>query len=243
MRIVKFLVVALLAWFAVVMGLSIGAEAIGIPDTDAWMAIIRLVGMAVSAFVAWVIVGRNTALTIFWKVMPLIGFISNLIYLACFLLGAATVVMLFVKDSRWVYEHLYHAYITPSASLTIFSLVPMAILLIVFRKTRALGGLSLYLLSIFIGFSLWLYSLMVAGSHGAGWVISGLLMAGLGVFLTAIVSSAIAGEWAVAGNILLVVILVAGARMFGWYVAEKQLEKDEAAERPAEPVETIEPSA
>lgn len=103
-----------------------------------------------------------------------------------------------------------------------------------FRKTRALGGLSLYLLSIFVGFTLWLYSLIVAGPHGAGWVIGGLCMAGLGVYVTAMISSAIFGEWAIAGSILLVVILVAGARIFGWYVAEKQFGKDEEAERAAQ---------
>lgn len=242
MRIVKFLLVALLVSFPVFMGLSISADAFGIPDTDTWIFVIRLVGTAVSAFVAWMILGKRQAMAIFMMVMPVIGLISNLIYLACFLVGVAAVVMLFAKDAHWVYEHLYHAYVTPSAALTVFSLVPMAILFMLFRKTRALGGLSLYLLSIFVGFTLWLYSLIVAGSHGSGWVISGLCLAGLGVYLTAVISSAVFGEWAIAGNILLVLILVAGARIFGWYVAEKQFEKDDEAARAAQLAEPVEPT-
>jgi hypothetical protein len=241
-RIVKFLLVALLVSFPVFMGLSISADAFGLPDTDTWILVIRLVGTAVSALVAWMIVGKHTAMTVFMTVMPVIGLISNLIYLGCFLFGVAAVVMLFAKDAQWLYEHLYRAYVTPSAALAVFSLIPMSILLMLFRKTRALGGLSLYLLSIFVGFTLWLYSLIVAGSHGAGWVIGGLCMAGLGVYVTAMISSAIFGEWGIAGNILLVVILVAVARVFGWSIAEKQFEKDDETERAAQPAEPVEPS-
>ena len=39
----KFLLVASLTWLAVVMGLSVAAQAGGIPDTDTWTTIIQVV--------------------------------------------------------------------------------------------------------------------------------------------------------------------------------------------------------
>jgi hypothetical protein len=237
----KFLVVAFLTWLAVFEGFSIAAHAFGIPDTLTWEIIIQVVSGVVSSIIAGVIVGKHTAMNIFLKVMPLISAISNLMYLVCLLLGATVVVMACVKGWDWVYEHLYRTIVTPTVALTFFSLVPLAIVFMLFRKTRSLGGVSLYLLSIFMGFFLWLYSLLILGTHSVFWLIVGLFFAGIGVIPVAIISSAIAGDWTDAGILLLVGVLVIGARMFGGYVAMKQGEKDEEAERasqPAQPVET-----
>ncbi len=228
-------------WLAVVMGLSIAAQAFGIPDTETWTTIIRVVGGVVSSIIAGVIVGKHTAMKIFMTVMPLISAISNLMFLVCFLLGATVVVMVFVKDWEWVFEHLYQPIVSPAVALTTFSLIPLTIFLLMFRKSRSLGGIVLYLLSFFMGFSLWLYSLLALSSHSTFWLIVGLCFAGIGIIPVAIIASAIAGEWGIAAELLLVGVLVVGARMFGLYVAMKQGEKDEEAERasqPAQPVET-----
>lgn len=150
MKIFKFFVIAILIWFPVVFGLSIGADAVGIPDTGAWMSILRGAGAAMAACIAWVSVGAVRATTIFQTVMPIIGLITNLIYLLCFVLGVMAVVMVFVKDSNWLYQHLYHPFVSPWIAVSFFSLVPSALLLMIIRKTRALGGISLYLLSFFL---------------------------------------------------------------------------------------------
>ena len=44
MKIIKFLVVAVLIWFPLVLGLGIAADAVGIPDTGKWMWVLRVVG-------------------------------------------------------------------------------------------------------------------------------------------------------------------------------------------------------
>jgi hypothetical protein len=242
MKTIKFLAIAALIWFPVVFGLSIAAEAVGIPDTDTWMWILRIAGAGVAACAAWAIVGAARATAIAQAVLPILGAITNLVYLICSIMGAVAVVMVFVRDSRWLYERVYHPYVSPCIALCFFSLVPIVVLLMVFRKTRAVGGISLYLLSLFFGFTLWFYSLMVAGSHGPGWVIGGLLMAGVGVIFTAIISSAFWRDWTVAGSILLVAAVIVVARMVGLFVAERQFEKDEDAERSAEPNNTVEPT-
>jgi hypothetical protein len=242
MKTIKFLVAAGLIWFPVVFGLSIAAEAVGVPDTDAWMWILRIAGAAVAACAAWAIVGAARATVIAQAVLSILGAITNLVYLICFILGAVAVVMIFVRDARWLYERVYHPYVTPCVALCFFSLVPIAVLLMAFRKTRAVGGISLYLLSLFFGFTLWFYSLMVAGSHGPGWVIGGLLMAGIGVVFTAIISAAVWRDWAIAGSILLVAAVIFVARMVGLFIAERQFEKDEEADRKEEPNNAVEPT-
>jgi hypothetical protein len=235
MSVVKFLIVALLLWFPASFGLGIAAGAVGIPDTDAWLWILRLAAAAMAAATAWAIAGAAKATAIARAVLPVLGIITNMVYLLCFVLGVVAVVTIFTKDSNWVYQHLYRPYVSPSVALALFSLVPMALLLLVFGKTRVLGGVGLYLLSTLFGFALWLYSLMVAGSHGPGWVIGGLLMMGLGVIVTATISSAVWGQWGVAGALVLATILIWGSRMFGWALAERQLEKQGAKESSEEP--------
>jgi hypothetical protein len=235
MSVFKFLIVASLVWFPASFGLGIVADAVGIPDTAAWLWILRLAGAAMAAATAWTVVGGAKATAIARAVLPVIGLITNLAYLVCLALGVVAVVMIFTKDSTWVYQHLYRPYISSSVALSFFSLVPLALLLLVFAKTRVLGGVSLYLLSLLFGFALWFYSLMVAGSHGPGWVIGGLLMMGLGVILTAIVSSAVWGQWAVAGALVLTAALIWGTRMFGLALAERHLERHpEGSDEPNE---------
>lgn len=230
MRILKFLVVAAVAWFLIVMGLSVVADSVGIPDTLAWMWIIRLAGLSMSICVAWVVVSASKATTVLLSTLQGITVVTNLMYFVCFLLGTVAVVMMFVKDSEWVANRVFHPFIAPIGSLCLFSLLPFSVFLIFFRKTRALGGVGIYFLSLFMGFELWFYSLMVARDHGIGWMIAGLLGIGFGVVPAAIIASAFWREWGLAGGILLTTVLVLGGRSLGLRIAIKQSEKDEAAE-------------
>ena len=49
MRLIKFLIIAVLIWFPAAFGLGTAAEAIGIPDTNTWMWILRSVAGAMAA--------------------------------------------------------------------------------------------------------------------------------------------------------------------------------------------------
>lgn len=224
------MVVALVAWFLVVMGLSVVADSVGIPDTLAWMWVIRLVGLAMSICMAWAVVSASKATTVLMSALQGIGVVTNLMYFVCFVLGAVAVVMMFVKDAEWVANKVVHPFIVPIGSLCLFSLLPLSVFLIFFRKTRALGGVGIYVLSLFMGFELWFFSLMVARDHGIGWMIAGLLGIGFGVIPAAIIASAFWKEWGLAGGILLTTVLVLGGRSLGLWIAIKQSEKDEAEE-------------
>lgn len=221
-----FLIVSILLWFPVAFGLGVAADAVGLPDTEVWLWVLRVFSALVVVCIGWMIAGAARAREISQAMFGVISVISNFLLLACFILGAVAVVMIFVRDANWLYEHLYRPFLSGAVTVAVVSLLPLALLLMFFRPTRVLGGIGLYLLTFFFGFTLWFYSLMVSGAHGPGWVIGGLLMMGLGVILTAIVSSAVWGQWAVAGGILISALMVYGARTLGWMVAEKRLEKE-----------------
>jgi MFS family permease len=163
MKVIKFLLIAVVAWFLAAFGFGAAAAALQVPDTDPWMWIIRVSALVIATCVAWLVVGAAQAREICRVIVPIIGAITNLIYVVCFILGATAVVMLFVRDWAWLYEHLYARLIMPSIGISLFTIVPMTLLLMMFAKTRTLGGLVLYLLSSFFGFTLWLYSLIIAG--------------------------------------------------------------------------------
>ena len=207
------------------------ADILRIPDTEAWLWGIRVFGAAIAAYIAWIVIGATHAKSFAKSVMAGISVISNLLLAVCILFGIVAVVMIFVKDYSWVYEHFYYPFILRSVAVCLITVVPLSLLLMVFRSTRIIGGISLYLLSFFFIFSLWFYSLICAASSGIGWVIGGLLLSGIGVILTAIIAAAVWGQWTVAGGIILSVVLIWVTRMFGMGIAAIQLAKEEEQER------------
>ncbi|HDH04929.1 MAG TPA: hypothetical protein ENH01_04350 [Nitrospirae bacterium] len=227
MKHIKFLLIAILLWFPTAFGMGMAADILGIPDTEAWLWILRVFSAGISVCIAWIAVGAAYAKTIAQSVMAVISIISNLLLAFCIILGVIAVVMIFVKDFKWVYEHFYHPFISKSVAACLITLVPLSLILMIFRSTRAIGGISLYLLSYFFGFSLWFYSLIYAASSGIGWVVGGLILSGIGVVLTAMIAAAVWGQWQVVGVILLPAVLIWVARIFGMAIATKQLEKEE----------------
>ena len=202
------------------------ADAVGLPDTTVWLWILRVVGAGIAMLIGWIIVGAANAKQISATMMGMMAIISNLLLVLCVVFGAIAVVMIFVKDAGWLYQRLY-SHLSGAVTVALFSILPLCLLLMFFRATRTLGGIGLYLLTFFFGFSLWLYALMIAGSHGPGWVIGGLLACGVGVILSALIASAVWGQWSVAGGLLLAALLIWGARALGLAIAAKQMVKDE----------------
>jgi hypothetical protein len=228
-KLVTFLIASIILWFPVTFGLGVMADVVGLPDTEVWMWVLRAFSGLVVICIGWVIIGAARAREISQAILGVLSVISNFLLLTCVILGAVAVVMIFVRDPKWLYEHLYRPFLSGVVTVALFSLLPLALFLMFFRATRVLGGVGLYLLTFLFGFSLWFYSLMVSGSFGPGWVIGGLLLCGVGVIVTSIIAAAIWGQWAVAGGILISALLIYGARTLGWIVAEKQLEREGAA--------------
>jgi hypothetical protein len=125
------------------------------------------------------------------------------------LLGLVAVIVVLVKGSDFVYDKIYP--ITNSINgLALLILVPLGILLSIFRKTRLVGGAAIFLYSYALGFDLWILSLVIAKSlAGIFWLIVGCLFAGVGVIPVALIALALNGEW---GNFAM--LLVAGTVAF-----------------------------
>jgi hypothetical protein len=232
-----FLIASVLLWFPLCFGLAAAADVARVPDTEVWLWIIRIFAGLIAAGIGWMIVGAKKLTDISVAAMAMIAVISNILLLVCFVLAAVAVVMIFVKDAQWLYDHIYQPFFASLVTIILISVLPFSILLMFFRATRAVGGLVLYILSFFLGYSLWFYSLMIAGSHGPGWVIGGVLVAGVGVFFTAMISSAVWGQWAVAGGILLSLLLIWFGGWLGMTIAAWQFEKFREAEQRQEVVD------
>ena len=72
------------------------------------------------------------------------------------------------------------------------------------------------------GVTLWFWSLLLTYSiWGVGAVIIGIFLAGIGVVPLAMIATAMEGEWAVTGEIILLLIFTFGSRMLGFYFAQK----------------------
>lgn len=115
-----------------------------------------------------------------------------------------------VKISNWVTLFL------------ILVLIPMAY----FKKSRMYAGMGLFFTSYFFGFSMWIYSALVAYIFwGFFALIIGLFLAGIGVLPIAILAAIFNGEWSIFGNLIYMMALTYGARIIGTKIMEKAEEE------------------
>lgn len=111
-----------------------------------------------------------------------------------------------VKISNWVTLFL------------IFVLIPMAY----FKKSRMYAGMGLYFASYFFGFSMWIYSALVAYIFwGFLALVIGLFLAGIGVLPIAILAAIFNGEWSILGSLVYMIALTYGARIIGMKIMQK----------------------
>lgn len=143
-----------------------------------------------------------------------------LLYLVIALAGIAVLILLF-RGVGWVSEKIY-PWAMFFAGIALFVVTPGSLLLSIFRVSRGLGALGLLVASYVIGFSLWIWSLIVAYSlAGVFWLIIGLLFAGLGIVPVAFIAALLSREWSVAGQLLIMVVLVYAIRMFSFFLGTR----------------------
>jgi hypothetical protein len=115
-------------------------------------------------------------------------------------------------------------------------LVPVLLLISIARSLRGWAGLGIVLASYAVGFSLWVWALVIAFvMAGLFWMIVGLVFAGVGVVFVAIVASAIHGEWSVFIQLIVGVVVVYFLRVIGNVLIERSEPKEEYPP-PAPPV-------
>lgn len=102
--------------------------------------------------------------------------------------------------------------------LLVFILVPMAF----YKKTRMYAGMGMYFSSYIFGFTLWIYSALVAYVFwGFLALFIGLFLMGIGVLPIAFLASLFNGEWTILGNLVYMAVLTYGSRILGRHIAEK----------------------
>jgi len=119
---------------------------------------------------------------------------------------------------------------TATSILSIISFcifIPMTI----FKKMRIFGGTALMYSSLLFGVTLWVYSaLMVYMLWGFIGLFIGLFILGVGVVPVALLASLISGEWVIVWEIIYMLIITLGARIYGLWIiakAEDQSNRDD----------------
>ena len=141
--------------------------------------------------------------------------LGGCLFLTSLAIGAIGLLLMLLRGTPWISENFY-PWTVQAEKIALFFVVPTCSVLAFFRKGRSIGGLGLLLSSYIIGFSLWLWSLIVAYTlGGVFWMIVGLLFVGVGVIPIAIVAAALNAQWAVAGQMLISIIVVHTLRIVG----------------------------
>lgn len=99
-------------------------------------------------------------------------------------------------------------------AIALFILLPLAI----FRQTRTISAVGLYLSSFVFGISLWVYGFLTAYFYwGVVGVLIGLVFLGIGVVPVAILAALVNADWSTIGSIVYLIAITYGARALGIY--------------------------
>ncbi len=102
--------------------------------------------------------------------------------------------------------------------LDVLIILPLGI----FKKTKGASAIGLVISSYVYGLTLWFWALLLTYLiWGTVAVFVGLFIAGVGVVPIAILATAIKSEWAITGQIILLLVLTFGSRMLGFYFAQR----------------------
>jgi len=126
----------------------------------------------------------------------------------------------FFKSIRWIADVILP--ISAWVGVVALAVVPVFLLLAIPRRTRGWAGLGMTISSYALGFSIWMWALVVAyWMAGVFWMIVGLCFAGVGVVLVAIIAAGLRGEWLVFLQLVGGVVIVYLTRFFGAYLIDK----------------------
>jgi hypothetical protein len=98
--------------------------------------------------------------------------------------------------------------------------LPLSLLLLLFRRTRAYGGLGLFYSSFPLGFLLCLNSFLYVLAISIAWTLFGVLMAGAGIVPIATIMALIRGDWASLAGIVGMLVAVILLRGTGAWIAK-----------------------
>ena len=157
---------------------------------------------------------------------------ENLKALGGSVLGIALVILmivlvgLFFFGAAWVSEKALPILSTVGA-ISFLLLILIGLPLSIFKRCRGVCAIAFVYWSYLCGLCLWMTSLLVTiNLWGYMAAVIGLFMAGIGVFPIAVLACMFKGEWSLFGQLLIQLIVLIGARYYGFYLAGKA--EDEA---------------
>ena len=138
-----------------------------------------------------------------------------------YLVGVILLIVTLFKGMTWISGPVYRSAVVAGA-ICFFIVLPLSLLLAIFRKTRGTASVGLLICSFVWAFGLWVSSFITAYLlAGLVWMIVGLVFAGVGVVAIAVIAALIRGYWSTAGELFLLVIVVFAARFFSFFLAAK----------------------
>lgn len=135
--------------------------------------------------------------------------------------GIIFLTIFFIKGGVWL-----GAKVLPWLSIIMWLVFVLDVLIIlplgIFKKTKGASAIGLVISSYVYGLTLWFWALLLTYLiWGTVAVFVGLFIAGVGVVPIAILATAIKSEWAITGQIILLLALTFGSRMLGFYFAQR----------------------
>ena len=143
-----------------------------------------------------------------------IGIFLGLMFLAMFLIEGG--VWLGAKVLPWLSIIMWLVF-----ALDILIILPLGI----FEKTKGASAIGLVVSSFVYGLTLWFWTLLLTYLiWGTVAVFIGLFIMGIGVVPIAIIATAIKGQWAITGQIIMLLVLTFGSRALGFHFAQRAQE-------------------
>jgi hypothetical protein len=137
-------------------------------------------------------------------------FLKNIGGFALGVIGfAAVIVVLFllVQGGTWLADKVYPILIllfVLTLAVTVFILLPLAI----FRKTRGVAGVGIYITSYIYGLTVWVWSLLITYT----------LWGGVGIVPLSVVACLFKGMFSIAFQVVLLAAFVFGVRAFALFL-------------------------
>lgn len=147
--------------------------------------------------------------------------IGSYIILIGIIIGVTFIATFFLKGGVWLGTK-----VLPWLSIIMWPVLAIDILIILplgfFKKTRVASAIGLVVSSYVYGLTLWFWALLLTYFiWGVVAVIIGFVIAGVGVVPIAMLATAIEGEWAITGQLFLLLVLTFGSRILGIYWGDK----------------------
>lgn len=137
-----------------------------------------------------------------------------------FVIFLVALFVFFVKGGVWIFEHYYDLF--QIINNWVFIFVLLLIILSTIPGIRAYTGAGIVYASLIWGALLWLFCLFVTYQFwGFFGVFFGLVMAGIGIFATAILAVLFDGQWSGAMFMILNLMIIYGVRMLGQWITSK----------------------